>query len=1039
MASIAPNTEPTPSINPAITPVEQANSQDVADKQKIAGTIANLNSMDEPTRTAKLATIGWTPDDFKPYLSDANKETSQEKLNETAPPSLDDFLPGAQGALDFAEQTIKENAPSLDPSEIGKHPVEQTMKWIGLGSAAVDPEGYAAGAAGSTALGNLADKVAPNHPYVGAALRLVGAVAGVVLTGKMNSSVVAPEDDSLLKNIKDVTVDQGKDQGKDVLAKEADKTTVPEIKNAAGILSPEALDAAKGGEKSIKDTYMQALNDKYPLHEGTLNKVLDQPAANSKDITALDLEQHSNVQEMARVAKDKITAEAAGDTDSVDALKQHFVSLLDSTAKSLAAHDTAMSGAGSALQTGRFQSALAKNAQTLLENSGDSSVDDLMKGFSSLNDVTDKAQSTAKMMDFVRNIPNGLHRSLIDAQFLNPEIPLTKAITDAVTLPYMAAMRSITTAITHRNIPAGIKMFQAATDGSFDALIEGWKYAKMTAKTDAPMYQEKLGLSDPHVFGDDFTDNTAVGGAGSYLKNAANIAFGAGRRSVMALGEWANVVGRRLNMNTQGYYRALQDAEKQGLSGARAAAYATVQGKKYVAMADSGHPAGAWLRKLADSNMAQDTFTDDDWATKTANDAVNLLPFPLKIVAPYTRTPIDLLEQGIINSPLAPLAPKFIEHQLGASGDELTALTDRTRMALGTALFGQAVRMGMSGRITGDGPTDPKTLADIKEMGFNTRVVRLGNKEISYRHLPVIAQVLAMGANYAQYSGEMSDESASSYAKLGAKMVSNLVVHAPFLDSMLHFSDMVNTGLKGGGQAVAKYAGQLTDQFIPEPLAEIAKLQSPEIKEIIDPNSASNTFLNQIMSKMPGMSKYVKPYRDWKGNIQYIPPGIKGSDVPPHWWHSLLNDMNPFPVSYPPHLDNIDKELIRNTVSLSRIPKTYSGSATLEDDPTNPKAYPAIPADLHERMEILAGHELKIAGLNQHDFMENTINGDFYKSLDSMFPNDPRIAQQHKADYLQSIHSMFKKTAMNQVLFGEHPEQGQKIIQQKMRQVPQVQ
>jgi hypothetical protein len=723
------------------------------------------------------------------------------------------------------------------------------------------------------------------------------------------------------------------------------------------------------------------------------------------------------------------------------AIKQLFVDNIAGGVKSAALRSTALSTAGESLEMGRFQSLLGKNGQEILaDNNGN--VDDVIRAFATLKDKTSKQQSMANFGNFMHNLAygNGIHNAIMDAQLLNPRIPLEKSLTDLVHLPYMALMRSASTAYFHKNIPAGVKMWQASTHGYFTSLIDGWNMAKQSFKSDAPAYEESLGIKAPHTYGDDFTETTSAGIGSGFLQSVAraynvvahpvNAVMGVGKRGTLALDQWDKFLARSMAVNAQAYYRALNDAEGKGLSGSRAAAYATIQGQKYAAQMPQ------WLKNLSNNNMAQDSFTDDDYLTTGAQKVVSGIPFG-KVAAPWVRTPIDLMEQGMINSPLAPITPKF-QRDLLTGDDQLTANTDRARMALGSALFGHLVNATVNGNITGDGPSDPATLKTMMDMGFTPRTVRFGTHAFGYDHLPLVGTVMAMAANYAQYSSEMPDESAKSYAQLASKLMSNLVTHGPFVESMLQMADAIRNWQRAGiTPALGKYTGELASQVIPQPLAEIAKLQAPYVKELVDPTSFTRSAMNVIMSKLPGFSKDVPAYRDWQGNVQYIPPGNKGDDVPASKWHTFINDSSPIPFYNTQDLSNVDQEMASVGYNPSRVPYAYGGP-NMQNIPNSPKAGVPISGPLRDRIAILSGHELKIDGMNQTEYMSSIINSADYKNLDEEFAHDPTMAKYWKAQYLQGVHQAFMQTAIQQVLFKEHPEFGQKYMQKEQRMAPEV-
>jgi hypothetical protein len=129
--------------------------------------------------------------------------------------------------------------------------------------------------------------------------------------------------------------------------------------------------------------------------------------------------------------------------------------------------------------------------------------------------------------------------------------------------------------------------------------------------------------------------------------------------------------------------------------------------------------------------------------------------------------------------------------------------------------------------------------------------------------------------------------------------------------------------------------------------------------------------------------------RDHWGNPQYIPPSYDESEIPPSPLAAALYNFSPFHTTTITKPDPVDVERMRVGAWGEAWPKNFIGKSVgegLEADPTNPKmAIPFHPTDqvenarLRDRLSVLAGHELKINGLNQHEQYEKMINSPLYQ------------------------------------------------------------
>lgn len=590
------------------------------------------------------------------------------------------------------------------------------------------------------------------------------------------------------------------------------------------------------------------------------------------------------------------------------------------------------------------------------------------------------------------------YKTLVNAQLMNPRIAAEKIATDVIYQPYNITMQALATGWRFKSVSAGAKMWASSTQASLEAIPDAWKFAKATVKSGAPEFQKSIGdVNDPKIFALDY-DNSIPGKAASYMSSA----FGIGTRSVMGTDQFAKAVAHRAELNTQSFYRGMEDAEALGLSGTQAVRYAVQQSKNYMETMPQ------WLRDAASENMHRDTFTDEDAFTRGAKQITDV--GPIRLIAPFTRTPINLLENAMMNSPFAMATHKYWR-DTGEGG--LASRTAQAKLAFGSMMTAWMIWEASKGNIIGNAPTDPKSRDAFMKANSQEGSIRIGHNLISVAHLGPIGQQMILAANFAQFGGMMSEQDRLQMALGLVGSMAKIVGNAPLLEPMMNTMSALGEGIKAAGstesgsvpKVLRKWAGNEAASLIPAPLKMTGDAEYGYHRQV-------NGFWDAIKSHLPSFD--LPPPRDQFGNVQYLPHGSGPSDVAPHWWDSVLNSINPLTVDHDRELDDVDKEQMRVKPSIGRVPDSL-----WVRDPNFP-----IPIDpqTKDRWAVLAGSEVKLVNLmtgrgqlNQHDQIEARIKSKDYQDLAKQY-QDPDVAKIKQAGEIEKIHRTYIELGKQQLL-----------------------
>lgn len=248
-------------------------------------------------------------------------------------------------------------------------------------------------------------------------------------------------------------------------------------------------------------------------------------------------------------------------------------------------------------------------------------------------------------------------------------------------------------------------------------------------------------------------------------------------------------------------------------------------------------------------------------------------------VLPFVKTPINVLRYATKMTPGLNLLQKEYRQMLsGSMGSEQQAHA-MGQMAIGSFFMATAANLALSGRITGSGPTDYELQKQLAATGWQpySIVVEGENGEKTYFPIGRFDPVGMPFGMVADLVDMLVLNPGNRKAEEGIMAVgvalANSFSEKTFLMNLNQVIDALSNPGEGG-QNISKYLGNLGGNLIPGSSAwRNYANQDPYMRD-------ARTFLDRMMSGMPGYSETIPPQRDAFGDPIWRKRGLTtGDDV----------------------------------------------------------------------------------------------------------------------------------------------------------------
>lgn len=460
--------------------------------------------------------------------------------------------------------------------------------------------------------------------------------------------------------------------------------------------------------------------------------------------------------------------------------------------------------------------------------------------------------------------------------------------------------------------------------------------------------------------------------------NLLDVASQAPGRLLEAGTEVFQMVGYRMEMRAQ----ALRQAAEEVRSGVLPAADLR---SRIAAIVDN--PSDD-LKALAYQQALTNTFQKKP-AEALNNLGIAFQNLPLgRFLAPFRRTPINLLTAMAERTPLAPLVKSWRADLMagGARADLAIA-----RVSTGSFMMLGAMDLALTGHITGGGPKDPNQLALLKRQGWQPYSVKVGNKWVSYARAEPIGGTIGLAADIAEVAMNASEQHTKAIEDLVIGSTFAVAKHVMSRSYLKGMADLVQA-IQDPDRSAEKMAQHVAGTLVPAGVAQYARQVDPDMRVV-------HSMLESVQSRIPYYSKDLPAARDlWGREIQFKSPFGKA--------FSLLSPVYVSEESAEP----IDKELSR----LGYAPSPPATTIDVKGVKIDLKDYPQI----YSRYIQLAGNESKDPAwhLGAKDFLNRIVERQH--PLSAMYWRERPGADGpdgHRANFIRSKIQSYRERAQTQL------------------------
>ena len=242
-----------------------------------------------------------------------------------------------------------------------------------------------------------------------------------------------------------------------------------------------------------------------------------------------------------------------------------------------------------------------------------------------------------------------------------------------------------------------------------------------------------------------------------------------------------------------------------------------------------------------------------------------------RIVVPFLKTPVNLFRQGVQLTPgLNVFQTEYREMLTGARGAQQQAQAIG-QMGMGALIMGTMGILAHQGMVTGDGPSDPKGLADAMKTGWRPNSFVKVNADGSRTYIPYdrfdpVMMPMAMAANIVSVMMQPDMANQNKAQSMLAAMSLGLLKQLVDKSYMKSVKDTLDVALYPD-KNLAKWAGQMAGGYVPMSSALHLFNTDPVMRE-------ADTFCSSMLGQVPGFSTMFPPQRDYAGDPVSVHKGL---------------------------------------------------------------------------------------------------------------------------------------------------------------------
>jgi hypothetical protein len=223
-----------------------------------------------------------------------------------------------------------------------------------------------------------------------------------------------------------------------------------------------------------------------------------------------------------------------------------------------------------------------------------------------------------------------------------------------------------------------------------------------------------------------------------------------------------------------------------------------------------------------------------------------------KILLTFVRTPINLVKFAGERSVFGLAMPSVLRKLAGGGRGRDEALS---RIIVGSTISTAATMAALNGRVSGNGPDDPRQKAALMQTGWRPNSVRIGDKWVSYQGLDPVSTLVAVAADFAESGKWGTPKEQQAIATNLALSAAESASNRTWMGGVADFFD----ALHDPKHAAAPFLKRQVAGLVPSGLGQVTAYTDPYLRD-------ARTTLQAITARIPFISNTVPVQRDVWGD-----------------------------------------------------------------------------------------------------------------------------------------------------------------------------
>lgn len=241
----------------------------------------------------------------------------------------------------------------------------------------------------------------------------------------------------------------------------------------------------------------------------------------------------------------------------------------------------------------------------------------------------------------------------------------------------------------------------------------------------------------------------------------------------------------------------------------------------------------------------------------------------LRFIAPFIRTPLNILKFATERTPAAPVMKEFRDAVKAGGRERDVALA---RLSMGSMVGAGTAALAAEGIITGAGPSDPRAKNQMRAGGWQPYSVKVGDKYYAFNRLEPLGMLLGISADITELfrNPDISQKDKAEAEKALTLSMMGIAKNMASKTWLKGLNDLINA-LDDPERYGSRYVQNMIASFVPTMAAQIARTQDPTLRD-------ARSIMDRVMTRLPGQREKLMPKRNVFGEIVTLEGGI-GPDI----------------------------------------------------------------------------------------------------------------------------------------------------------------